>query len=327
VLGKLPQLAYLWLTDATAPDEPFVNRQTRHLRPLLSRSLKRVSFSRAPATDPLAALHALARWTSLPPAARVPLPGGTTRVTWAIKGWDLGWTAALQRELGRRTGPRDCTLVLVDDADVDHYVAALPTIAPACSVGTVAIALGSSVSPAAFCRLLRSAQLPLANIRLTGTLSAVPTYAVGWSEGLGSVQPHFQELLRGGPLAVPLELFATDVPLGDFCVGSLARVAGAGLKEVVIEYGAFLTDAALYALAVGCPLLERATVMRADQVTAAGVQALLGLAGVLRELRLGMGDVGAVVALLSKVQGLSGGSNERAGAWKLQSGCALWTRG
>jgi hypothetical protein len=324
VLGRLPSLSLLHLTNATAPDLRY-NPDLCKFRPLLP-SLEtvamdhfrsRVTMDHA-AANVAACLHVLARWTAIPAATvlRLQLPGHL-----AVKGWGAGWLPAALAS----TDP-EAAVVLVDDNDVDHYLAALlqRALSGRDEGGKHSVLLGQCVSPGGFGRVLCAAHLPSKALHIGDGDHAAQPYYLGWTAGLRLRASQLFALARVSAPGLESLRIADCSLLKDKSAAVLVSAAP-GLRQLRQEGAARLTDRTLFALP-GCRRLEALHLGGPAKITADGVVVLVVLLKDLREVSVS----GLLVqALVAGVQGWMA-HQPPALRWNLSQGpdgrSAAWTR-
>jgi hypothetical protein len=171
------------------PDVPYFNPEASQYRAVLP-SLE--AFSYLNDSQALEILHALARGTDLgrPAALAVDVRNPATAQL-AVKGWGVGWLQATLATAGLRELP----VVLVDDADVATYLAALSRLDSSQLAFSNSVFLGAAVTPTAFCWLLSSAKLPSAALVLKDMAPVqVTTSVIGWVKSLQLDSRHLRAL-------------------------------------------------------------------------------------------------------------------------------------
>jgi hypothetical protein len=309
VLGMLPRLTSAALNDATVLAEVPCPSIPRALLPTLP-SLKPLrggscALELALGDGNLVPLHVLARWTNIPHPVRMLLEFGSDADCLAVKGWSVEWLiSALACTCAAFT-----PVVLTDDADVDLLLQALGG-AGASRLYMPPLWLGTAVSPAAFCRLLRCEHLHNNALTIGKPPAALPPYVVGWDGALTLTTNYCTELLGHGELSQLYQLSLADCSrLQDEAVTALASVARE-LRHVALFGAAMLGDASLSALAAGCGQLEDVVLSETTRITAGGLRLLLTVPRVMRrvkilELRMGVAgalhrDIGAFCATGSR---------------------------
>jgi hypothetical protein len=264
---------------------PYFNPAARQYRPVLP-SLEAFSYADNP--NAVEILHNLARGTDLgKPATLAVDVRDPPSAQLAVKGWGIGWLQAAFSTPGLRELP----VVLVDDTDVDAYVAALNGLDSAQLGFKHSVALGAAVTPEALCALLSSAKLPSAALVLQDLEPAhVAISVIGWAKSLQLDSTHLRAL-HGRGVAAAANLQILSIPdaklLTDRDLALLARAAP-GLRSLQLLQPAGeskLTDLGMYAL-LACRQLEVVEIAMAGKVTAQGVAVLLTVLAGLQQLRL-----------------------------------------
>jgi hypothetical protein len=263
VLGRLPLLAELHLTDATTPDDLHFNQGSSKFRPKLP-SLRTLDMSVMTAARMVGCLDVLARWSDVPTKATAEL-AFTACNPIAVKGWGLGWVAAAV------ASTQHLAVVLEDDDDVALYVAAVSS-APLEGFEPTVV-LGEHVTPAGFSRLLCAARLPSSALKV----DIHPA-------GLKLTSEHMHQLY--GMSAPELRsLHVSDCgALTDRDVAVLLSTVP-GLRQLHLGGAAGLTDSALFAL-LGCPQLASVRLGGPTKLTTDGVATVLVLLKELQDLCL-----------------------------------------
>jgi hypothetical protein len=312
VLCSLQRLTQLELPYATVPEDAANPSSPSQRLPTFAKAAPPRTFQLdfiMGQIEPV--IHLMARCTRLPHPVRTWLPN-----TWglgymgylAVKGWCPNWLLSLFTALKRFWN----AVVLVDDADVDCYLAALAASAPiraSCwdqhptlRFRGYRVCLGEAVTPAGLGRLLSSTQLPdntLVICRPPDEWEAQgpPPHVLSWTAGLALTSQLLARVPvqadRASALRV-LHLHGCE-PLGDGGVAALAALAP-GLQEVHLRNARQVGDAGLAALAKGCQSLSSVVLSGAVRVTAAGVVRLMALERVDEVALAGLG-LGRAAAL------------------------------
>jgi hypothetical protein len=245
----------------------------------------------------LPTLHALARSTELP--AHITIQGtgvlqeGTRLEYIAVKGWTPTWLASALSN-GYHG---NASVVLVDDGDVDTYIAAqhaasqrsrhaLRCPPDSCSK----VYLGEDVTPTGFRQLLGAPQLPNNTLDvdvLPAWVAAARPYIIGWTEGLQLTPEHFKQLAAEGSMAATVEQIRLQGCQELTCQGVVALALKAPqLKRLELLGASGMSLMCVYALAQMCPRLERLVLGGALEMDSLGVFVVLVLSPSLRAFEL-----------------------------------------
>jgi hypothetical protein len=277
-LGKLVHLTGLRLGVPEASLEPRLKPDVGKFCPLLP-SLRFIYLAHF-GSQLQPSLHALARWTRLPPGASVEMDthGLSPELRLSVKGWGCGWLpAVLAGKVHWQQGAR-YAVIAVDDSDVDRYLSLVASMSPNQQRGRNHVVwLGEQVTPVGFSRLLSCTQQPALRLEVNpaAELAQLQPFAL----------PGHVRALAG--VAAPLLMSLVVGDCQQLTNRDVAVLAGAchALQEVTLKNALLLTDPALHSLA-GCRQLERVQLTHAS-VTEEGVVVVLVTLRGLKELVLG----------------------------------------
>jgi hypothetical protein len=289
----MPQLEVLQLAHAGGAGVR-CNADASKYRPLLP-SLKRLVLGRFSAT--MSTLHALARWTDIRSSCAISVSVDPATALLAVKGWGVGWLQVAFASPRLRELP----VVLVDDADVGTYLAALDGLDSAQLGFKHSLSLGAAVTPNGFSGLLSSAKLPSAALSIRDNVPQHrPDWIIDWDGSICLHSKYFQHAHRQERSALTLRVLciADSHLLTDQDVALLVSTAP-GLHALRLLQGSgesMLTDLGLCAM-LTCQQLEVVEIDKVGGVTARGVLVLLTALKGLQQLEVGGVEDDVVIEL------------------------------
>jgi hypothetical protein len=286
--------------------------------PLLSEVALRMPFDNMG----LCPLHALARWTDIPPTCTLRFERSPTTRVLAVRGWGAGWLHAALTDHGLRRLP----VMLVDDDDVTTYADALERLDSAQLEFQHSVCVGVAVTPAGFRQLASAPKLPSGVLSIGAAPPTHEPYMIDWHGTAGLRSDYFKALPLGSSVLAHLKCMrvAYATLLTDRDVAMLALAAPA-LQCLWLHNATHLTDAALYAL-LGCQRLETLQVSEAPQLTSSGVLVALALLKALAELVISCHGSGAAAAMVADVTRMDPAVAERWRASEQPWQVITWTK-